>query len=131
MRVVREREVAVEEWRAGVETRLYAAAATGAAQLTVFEQWCAPGHGAPPHLHAVEEVLRIVAGEAEVLVGDERQAVGAGTAIVIPAGVAHGFTNTGAGPLQVLAILASPIFEAHYVDPPRDVRRWGPTAPGG
>ena len=46
--------------------------------------------------------------------------------VTIPAGAVHGFTNTGATPLRVLAILASPIFEAHYTDPPRDSRRWMP-----
>jgi quercetin dioxygenase-like cupin family protein len=130
MRVVREDEVEVEVWREGVVTRMYASAASGAAQLTVFEQWCDPGVGAPLHLHAVEELLRIVDGEAEVAVGAQRQTLRAGVSVIIPAGVVHGFTNTGSGTLRVLAVLASPIFEARYLDPPRDVRRWGPSAAG-
>ena len=125
MRVARRTDADIEVWREGVETRLYAAASTGARQLTVFQQWCTPGNGAPAHLHAVEEVLQIVAGEAEVWVGDDRQTLGAGDAVIIPAGAVHGFTNTGTDTLQVLAILAAPIFEAHYVDGARDVRRWG------
>jgi quercetin dioxygenase-like cupin family protein len=64
-----------------------------------------------------------------VLVGEERQAVQEGDAVIIPAGAVHGFTNTGDGTLQVLAILAAPIFEAHYIDPPRDSRRWEPNSP--
>jgi mannose-6-phosphate isomerase-like protein (cupin superfamily) len=71
-------------------------------------------------------VLRIVDGEAEVFVADERAVLSPGDAVTIPAGVVHGFTNTGQAPLRVLAILAEPIFEAHYSDPPRDVRRWMP-----
>ena len=47
-----------EEWRAGVTTRMRASAANNATQLCLFEQWCDPGHGAPTHLHAVEEILR-------------------------------------------------------------------------
>ncbi len=120
-------ECEVEVWREGVETRMYASAATGARQLTVFEQWCAPGHGAPSHVHAVEELLRVVAGEAEVWVGDDHHRVVAGASVLIPAGVVHGFRNTGTGTLQVLAILAEPVFEARYIDPERDVRRWPPS----
>ena len=124
MRARTDAECQVEVWRDGVETRMYASAATGARQLTVFEQWCAPGHGAPSHIHAVEELLRIVAGEAEVWVDEDRERVTAGANVLIPAGAIHGFRNTGDGTLQVLAILAEPIFEARYLDPERDVRRW-------
>lgn len=127
MHVRNDAECDVEVWRDGVETRMYASAATGAHQLCIFEQWCAPGHGAPAHIHAVEELLRIVAGEAEVRLGDEWRQVAAGASVLIPAGVVHGFRNIGDGPLQVLAILAEPIFEARYLEPVRDVRRWPPT----
>jgi mannose-6-phosphate isomerase-like protein (cupin superfamily) len=132
MRIRSEADCEIEVWRDGVKTRMYASATTGAHQLCVFEQWCAPGHGAPSHVHAVEEVLRVVAGEAEVWVGDGRQQVAAGVSVLIPAGAVHGFRNTGDGVLQMLAILAEPIFEARYLDPERDVRRWSPrseTAP--
>ena len=126
MLIARGDEREVEIWRDGVETRVFAAASSGSHQLAVFEQVCAQGVGAPSHLHAVEEVLRIIEGEAEVFVGDERTTLQAGDAVTIPAGVVHGFTNSGAVPLRVLAILASPVFEAHYTDPARDSRRWLP-----
>jgi len=125
MRVARRTDAEFEQWREGVETRLHSAALVGARQLTVFEQWCTTGNGAPSHLHAVEEVLQIIVGEAEVWVGDERRMLGSGDTVIVPAGMIHGFTNTGAATLQVLAILAAPIFEAHYVEGARDVRRWG------
>jgi mannose-6-phosphate isomerase-like protein (cupin superfamily) len=126
MLIAREAEREVDQWRDGVATRVYAAATGGSRQLTVFEQVCAVGVGAPAHLHAVEEVLRVIEGEAEVFVGDERDTLGPGDAVTIPAGAIHGFTNTGSTPLRVLAILAAPSFEAHYIDPPRDSRRWLP-----
>jgi mannose-6-phosphate isomerase-like protein (cupin superfamily) len=50
-----------------------ASALTGSVQLCVFEQWCEPDCGAPTHLHAVEEVLTVLAGQAEVWVGEERR----------------------------------------------------------
>ena len=61
-----------EEWRAGVTTRMRVSAANGATQLCMFEQWCEPGHGAPTHLHAVEEVLCVRRGRGRRL--DRRHA---------------------------------------------------------
>jgi mannose-6-phosphate isomerase-like protein (cupin superfamily) len=126
VRIVHDSEREREVWRDGVETRMYVSAITGAGQLTVFEQWCAPGHGAPSHLHAVEEVLRILGGQADVWVGEDRATLGPGSSVIIPAGAMHGFSNTGDEVLHVQAILAAPIFEAHYVENGRDSRRWGP-----
>jgi mannose-6-phosphate isomerase-like protein (cupin superfamily) len=126
MRIAREEDREIEVWRDGVDTRVYASAAGGSHQLAVFEQVCQPDIGAPLHLHVVEEVLRVIDGTATVVVGDEQATLQAGDAVTIPAGVVHGFTNSGSTPLRVLAILASPIFEARYVEPERDVRRWLP-----
>jgi quercetin dioxygenase-like cupin family protein len=115
------------EWRPGVLTRMVASAATGTSQLAVFEQWCDPGLGAPAHLHAVEEVLTVLEGEAMVWVEEERRQLTAGQTAVIPAGRKHGFHNTGKGILRVQAILASPVFEAAYDDARETPRRWLPT----
>ena len=115
-----------DEWRPGVITRMRVSAVTGGMQLCIFEQWCDPGHGAPTHLHAVEEVLAVLAGEAEVWVGSERQTVTAGQSVIIRAGLPHGFRNTGAAALHVLATLAAPVFEAAYEDQRETPRRWLP-----
>ena len=115
-----------EEWRKGVETVMLVSAVTGSSQLCVFEQFCAPGLGAPNHLHAVEEVLTVVAGEAEIWVGEERHHASAGHSVIIPAGKFHGFRNTGQSELHVRAILAAPIFEASYDDRAELTRRWVP-----
>jgi len=123
---IRDAEREIEEWRPGVRTLMYISAATGAGQLTVFEQWCDPGHGAPEHVHAVEEVLRVLSGRARIWVGSEAADVGPGESVIIPAGAPHGFINTGGDRLHTQAILAAPIFEAEYIDPPRTSRRWVP-----
>jgi hypothetical protein len=62
MRVVDLDHQPKEEWRPGVITQMHVSAQTGARQLCVFEQWCEPGHGAPTHLHAVEEILHVFEG---------------------------------------------------------------------
>jgi quercetin dioxygenase-like cupin family protein len=116
------------EWRPGVRTRMRVSALTGSVQLTQFEQWCDPGKGAPTHLHAVEEILTVLAGDAEVWVESERQAFTAGQSVVIPAGRRHGFHNTGNTTLHVMATLAAPIFEASFEDSNEISRRWVPAA---
>ncbi len=115
-----------EEWRPGVLTRMRASAANGAVQLCIFEQWCEPGKGAPTHLHAVEEVLAVLRGEAEIWVENETARVQAGQSVIVPAGRRHGFRNTGPDTLHVLATLASPIFEASFDDRTEVSRRWLP-----
>jgi len=47
MKVNDPRDTLSEHWRPGVETRMLVSARNGAAQLCMFEQWVAPGNGAP------------------------------------------------------------------------------------
>lgn len=126
MLFIRDQEEELEVWRDGVTTRMFVSSATGARQLTMFEQWCDPGQGAPEHLHAVEEVLRVLSGSATIHVnGESREAV-AGDSIIIPAGQPHGFVNRSDNVLHTLAVLAAPIFEVRYLESGTDNRRWGP-----
>src|SRR6476646_6866560 len=95
MRIVEHTGQEWEQWRPGVHTRMRVSAETGAAQLCIFEQQCDPGCGAPSHLHTVEEVLTVLAGRAEIWIGDERAALTAGQSLIVPAGHRHGFLNAG------------------------------------
>ena len=115
-----------EEWRQGVMTRMRTSAANGGGQLCIFEQWCDVGHGAPTHLHAVEEVLRVIEGQAEVWIGEARATLSAGQLVVVPAGRKHGFSNTGTSVLHIESTLASPVFEAAYDDKRETPRRYLP-----
>lgn len=116
----------LEQWREGVMTLMRVSAIVQSAQLCIFEQFCDPGLGAPIHLHAVEEVLEVMEGEAEVTLRSESLILRANQSIVIPAGARHGFRNIGSGILKVRATLASPIFEASYDDRAEQSRRWIP-----
>src|SRR5258708_4806512 len=113
-----------EQWRPGVATRMLVSARTGATQLCIFEQWVAPGNGAPTHSHPVEEVLTVRDGEAEMWMDDQRVIVTAGQALIVPAGRMHGFRNSGSVTLHLHAVLASPIFEATPEGATETVRRW-------
>src|SRR5437763_5274740 len=107
MIVVDPRDMPLEHWRPGVETRMLVSARNGAAQLCIFEQWIAPGVGAPTHSHPVEEVLTVREGEAEMWIDQERVMVSAGQSLIVPAGRMHGFRNAGASTLRIHAVLAS------------------------
>jgi mannose-6-phosphate isomerase-like protein (cupin superfamily) len=116
----------LEQWREGVMTLMRVSALVRSAQLCIFEQFCDPGLGAPIHLHAVEEVLEVMDGEAEITLRGENLTLRANQSILIPAGARHGFRNIGSGILKVRATLASPIFEASYDDRAEQSRRWVP-----
>lgn len=116
----------LEQWREGVMTLMRVSALVKSAQLCIFEQFCDPGLGAPIHLHAVEEVLEVMDGEAEITLRGENLTLRANQSIVIPAGARHGFRNIGSGILKVRATLASPIFEASYDNRAEQSRRWIP-----
>lgn len=124
MRVSDIRDASSEPWRPGVETRMLVSASNGAAQLCIFEQWVAPGTGAPTHSHPVEEVLTLREGEAEMWIGEQRLNVTAGQSLIVPAGRKHGFRNSGTGTLHLHAVLASPVFDATPEGAAEPVRRW-------
>jgi quercetin dioxygenase-like cupin family protein len=128
MRILDHQSQATEEWRPGVRTRMRVSALTGSVQLTQFEQWCDPGKGAPTHLHAVEEILTVLAGAADVWIEAAHTPMSVGQSIVVPAGRKHGFRNTGSTTLHVMATLAAPIFEASFDDSNEISRRWVPVA---
>jgi len=113
-----------ETWRPGVETRMLVSASNGAAQLCMFEQWIAPGAGAPTHSHPVEEVLIVREGEAEMWIDEKRASVSAGQSLIVPAGRKHGFRNSGTATLHIHAVLASPVFEAIMEGATEAMRRW-------
>jgi quercetin dioxygenase-like cupin family protein len=126
MRINDANESPIEEWRAGVRTRMLISAQKGATQLCMFEQWVAPGNGAPAHSHPVEEVLTVLSGEAEMWLDQEKTIVKAGQSLIVPARRLHGFCNSGAETLHLHAVLASPIFEALPQGATDMVRRWVP-----
>ena len=129
MKVIDISERPPENWRPGVETRMLVSASNGAAQLCIFEQWVAPGTGAPTHEHPVEEVLTVREGEAEMWIDDERVIVSAGQSLLVPAGRKHGFRNSSTVTLHIHAVLASPVFEATPEGATEVTRRWENRSP--
>jgi mannose-6-phosphate isomerase-like protein (cupin superfamily) len=131
MKVNDRKDTPLEQWRPGVETRMLVSASNGAAQLCIFEQWIAPGVGAPTHSHPVEEVLTVREGEAEMWMDEVRVTVSAGQSLIVPAGRMHGFRNSGNVTLHLHAVLASSVFEATPEGATEPVRRWQALLPPG
>jgi quercetin dioxygenase-like cupin family protein len=113
-----------EAWRTGVETRMHVSASNSARQLCIFEQWMAPEAGTPTHTHPVEEVLTVIAGEADMWIDEEHAVLMSGQSLIVPAHRRHGFKNIGSDVLHIHAVLASPVFEALPDGATEAVRRW-------
>ena len=126
MKVIIHGEQVLEKWRDGVMTQMRMSALLDGHQLCIFDQFCDPGLGAPTHIHAVEEVLEVIEGIAEIWLADEKSIVKANQSVLIPAGAKHGFRNLETTILHVRATIAASIFEASYEDRNELSRRWSP-----
>ena len=75
-----------------------------------------PGSGPRLHSHPYEEILIVQEGEATFRLGLAERIVRAGEIVIVAAGQAHAFTNTGTGPLRQLDIHVSPRFHTDWLE---------------
>ncbi len=59
------------------------------------------------HWHSAEETHLLLAGDAEVVVGDERQRVTEGTVAIVPANAPHDVYNVGSETLRMVTFFPS------------------------
>jgi quercetin dioxygenase-like cupin family protein len=109
--------------RTRVNFPLHAAAGTEASAVVYFE--IEPGDHLGRHTDSAEEILFIVEGEGEAIVGDSRVALGSGTLAVVPELVPHSVWNTGDATLKVVGFFAASEVD-HVFD--RPVQPMGMTA---
>ena len=77
----------------------------------------APPDGGPKlHRHPYEEVFVVQEGVATFTAGAEVIEVKGGQVVVVPAGVAHKFVNSGAGRLRQVDIHASDRFVTEWLE---------------
>ena len=70
-----------------------------------------PGEEAgPEEVHAGDQVLFVLEGEAAARVGATEHQVGAGSCVMIPAGTRHHVRNVGAAPLFFPTVYAPPVY---------------------
>jgi quercetin dioxygenase-like cupin family protein len=105
MAIVRNDAAREVPWRPGYRSYLLAGKEHGlscTSSMSVVE----PGSGAPLHLHSdADEIIIVTAGALDFRLGDERQTVGEGHTISIPAGTPHGFTAIGSEPARIIAFV--------------------------
>ncbi len=85
---------------------LFGGDATATGALTAGLTEMAPGDWLGHHRHAPAEIYYVVAGEGIVDLGEEQQAVRAGSAVFIPGDLEHGIRNTGSEPLRFFYVFA-------------------------
>jgi quercetin dioxygenase-like cupin family protein len=80
-----------------------------------------PGIGPKLHRHPYAEVFLVASGEATFQIGEERLVVVEGHIVVSPPGEAHGFVNSGAGELRLIAIHGAGRFNTEWLAGPDPV----------
>lgn len=76
-----------------------------------------PGHGAPPHTHAYDELFVVHSGRGRYSIGGQSVEAGPGDVVVVPSGLPHGFVAVGTDPLQQTSVHGSPTFEQTVLPP--------------
>lgn len=75
-----------------------------------------PGGGPGLHRHPYEEVFLVQEGTATFTAGEEVIEVKGGQVVVVPAGVAHKFVNSGTERLRQVDIHASERFVTEWLE---------------
>ncbi|MEP6972991.1 MAG: cupin domain-containing protein [Actinomycetota bacterium] len=84
MRAVSWSEIADEAVREGVRRRGF-----GTEQCLLVMNECTPGMDLRPHVHDFDQIAMIVSGRANYYVGEERNEMGPGSILLVPAGMDH------------------------------------------
>src|SRR3954454_6776057 len=100
-------------WRSGAVLGSGAGARAAGASLLEVD----PGCRLPRHTDSAEEVIVVIAGEAEMTIGEERTSAAAGEMALVPECVPHEVRNAGAGLLRFAAVYAAPDVVTTYEEP--------------
>ena len=90
---------------------------TGAASSSVVFFEVPPGKHLGMHQDSAEEILYIVAGTGEAVVGDERVDIEPGSLALIPSMVPHDVVNTGDKTIRVVGFFSSATVLSTFEDP--------------
>jgi mannose-6-phosphate isomerase-like protein (cupin superfamily) len=75
--------------------------------VSVWRQQIEPAHGTPPHRQLCDEVVTVQRGSADLRMGGAIRRLGEGDTVVLPANVDHQILNTGAEPLELIAVFTT------------------------
>ncbi len=99
-------------------TRKFEGYLYGGANVSFFLVDTPPGSGPSLHTHPYEEVFVVQEGHVTFTVEDETVEATGGQIVIVPAGAAHTFVNSGTGPLRQIDI--HPTARMEQVDLPGD-----------
>jgi mannose-6-phosphate isomerase-like protein (cupin superfamily) len=88
----------------------------GDVRVSFFVSATPSGRGPKLHAHPYAEVFVVQGGSLTFVVGDETIEAAAGQIVIVPAGVAHKFTNTGSASAQHLDIHISTKMETIWLE---------------
>ena len=97
-------QIAVVRSPSGLPTRHIVDGSIGSEKIFVAEQTLRPGDRVLVHTHPEDEVLIFRSGIGVARLGDDEVAIGDGVTLFVPAGVVHGFRNSGPDDLDVIVI---------------------------
>jgi quercetin dioxygenase-like cupin family protein len=90
---------------------------TGALSTAVVYFEVEPGQHVGMHTDSAEEIVYIVSGTAEGIVGGERGELGPGSLALVPAMVPHDVVNTGDETVRVIGFFSSSTVVSVFDDP--------------
>jgi quercetin dioxygenase-like cupin family protein len=91
--------------------------AEGNASLATVYFEVEPGAHLGLHQDSAEELLLVLEGEGEAIVGDETGLARAGEIVTVPAMVPHGIRNVGTGTLRVLGFFSASTVVSTFEQP--------------
>jgi mannose-6-phosphate isomerase-like protein (cupin superfamily) len=74
-----------------------------------------PGRGRALHRHDYDEVFIVQERQATMTAGEREIVATAGDIVVVPAGMPHGFVNSGDGRLRQIGIHLSPRYVTEWL----------------
>ena len=89
----------------------------GAASTAVVYFELEPGEHTGMHTDSAEEIVLVLSGRAEAIVGDERGELAAGGLGLVPALVPHDVRNIGEETVRVVGFFSSAIVVSEFDDP--------------
>jgi quercetin dioxygenase-like cupin family protein len=90
---------------------------TGTKSTAVVYFELEPGQHLGRHTDSAEEILLVVSGTGEAMIGDERATLRPGTLAVVPALAPHGVENTGDEKLRIVGFFSSSTVLSAFDEP--------------